>query len=60
MDNCRRRTVILSRDIRIIIAGSREFNDFELMNISITNYLSDIELTKEDEITIISGGAKSG
>ena len=50
----------MSRDIRIIIAGSREFNDFELMNISITNYLSDIELTKEDEITIISGGAKSG
>lgn len=48
----------MSKDIRIIVAGSRSFNDYELMRTALMNYFFGIKLTKEDCVTIISGGAK--
>lgn len=40
---------------RVIVAGSRNFNDYKLLRKTLSEYLSDID---RDQIEIISGGAK--
>lgn len=42
--------------IKLIIAGGRTFNDYELLEKEASAYVS--ELQKLDEIQIVSGGAK--
>lgn len=39
---------------RVIIAGSRDFDDYQLLKTICTNYTSNLG----DDITIVSGGAK--
>lgn len=43
--------------VKIIIAGSRTFNDFNLVDCAIKHYLKQLNLHRND-IEIISGGAK--
>lgn len=43
---------------RIIIAGSRTFNDYELLEESLNEYIADAFQKKVDSIEIISGTAK--
>lgn len=43
--------------IRIIVAGSRDFNDFGLVDKTLTKYMTDMSLTKDD-IEIVSGCAR--
>ena len=43
--------------IRIIVAGSRDFNDFGLVDKTLTKYMTNMSLTKDD-IEIVSGCAR--
>lgn len=46
-------------DIRIIIAGSREFNRYETVKIKVKSVLSKLEIPDDkDKITIVSGTAR--
>ena len=46
------------RELRIIIAGSRDFNDYNLLKTSIKNILKDASLVGINKIKIISGTAR--
>lgn len=50
------------RTIRVIIAGSRDFNDYEILKEEVGTFLLHLtvteKLTVDDEIIIVSGGAK--
>lgn len=43
--------------IRVLIAGSRDFNDFELLDKAIKHYLKQYSLHRQD-IEVVSGGAR--
>lgn len=43
----------MSNDLRIIVAGSRTFNDYDLLESTLSDYLKE-----NNNITIISGAAK--
>lgn len=43
--------------IRVLIAGSRDFNDFELLDKAVKHYLKQYGLHRQD-IEIVSGGAR--
>ncbi len=45
-------------EMRIIIAGSRSFNDFQLLADSVINVISEIKVEDKQSIRIISGGAR--
>lgn len=45
-------------ELRIIIAGSREFNDYKLLKTSIRDILKNISLESINKIKIISGTAR--
>ena len=46
------------QELRIIIAGSRDFNDYELLKISIRDILKKTSLESINKIKIISGNAR--
>lgn len=46
------------KELRIIIAGSRDFNDYKLLKASIKDILKDISLEGINKIKIISGTAR--
>ena len=46
------------RELRIIIAGSRDFNDYKLLKTSIRDILKDTSLDGISKIKIISGTAR--
>jgi hypothetical protein len=46
------------KELRIIIAGSREFNDYKLLKTSIKDILKNISLEEINKIKIISGTAR--
>ena len=50
------------RTIRVIIAGSRDFNDYEIIKEETGTFLLHLahteKLTADDEIIIVSGGAR--
>jgi hypothetical protein len=43
--------------MKIIVAGSRDFNDFELLEKSLIDIIKEFGLTKKSQITIVSGTA---
>ena len=43
----------MSNDLRIIVAGSRTFNDYDLLESTLSDYLKE-----NNNVTIISGAAK--
>ena len=43
--------------IRVLIAGSRDFNDFELLDKAVKHYLKQYSLHRQD-IEVVSGGAR--
>ena len=43
--------------IRVLIAGSRDFNDFELLDKAVKHYLKQYGLHRQD-IEVVSGGAR--
>ena len=43
--------------IRVLIAGSRDFNDFELLEKAVKHYLKQYGLHRQD-IEVVSGGAR--
>ena len=46
------------KELRIIIAGSRDFNDYTFLKTSMKNILKNISLTDINKIKIISGTAR--
>lgn len=56
------------KDIRIVVAGGRDFNVYDCVKITLDNYISQIRITKLykdlpfeefiDKVEIVSGGAK--
>lgn len=46
------------KEIRIIVAGSRDFDDYKLLEENLDNYINDLVLEPEDRIKIISGTAR--
>ena len=47
-----------SKSMNICIAGSRDFNDYELLESSITEWAKNNPQIKQEDVTIISGGAR--
>ena len=45
-------------EFKIVVAGSRSFNDFELLKSSIDYLIFNLNLTPQTKLIIISGGAK--
>lgn len=46
------------RDIRIIVAGGRDFRDYDLLEETLDKYIENLSKNEEVHITIISGGAR--
>ena len=44
--------------MNILIAGSRDFDDYDLLEVTITQWAKDNPQINQDEVTIISGGAR--
>ena len=44
--------------MNIVIAGSRDFNDYELLELTITKWAEEQTELKQEDITIISGNAR--
>jgi hypothetical protein len=44
--------------IKIIVAGGRDFNNYELMESILIKAINELELNPDNELIIVSGGAK--
>lgn len=48
----------MSNEIRIIVAGGRDFDDYDLLSKTLTDYLDKLEPWELDRVLFMSGGAR--
>ena len=48
----------MSEAMNIIIAGSRDFDDYRLLKKTVSDYIEENQVNNTQQIRVISGGAK--